>query len=165
MNTKNALVVIDIQNFFVNEYTHSLPKKISELIENSDFDYILFSKFVNSPDSNFYKILKWHECEESPDIDIHPAMLKYTNESNVFEKTSFSVFKSKMADFFVDNNISKISFCGADIDACVLSSAYEAFDLGYDVEILKDYSLSNFGPKLDSSAIKIIEKNLEQLKV
>ena len=141
-----------------------IARKILELIENNDFDFILFSKFVNDANSNFYKILKWEECEESPDIDIHPAMAKFVNKNNVFEKLTFSIFKSKMADFFIENNISKIYLCGTDIDACVLSSAYEGFDLGYDIEILKDYSLSNFGSELKSSAIKIIEKNLEQLK-
>jgi nicotinamidase-related amidase len=103
----------------------------------------LLSKFVNNANSNFCRILKWEECEKSPGIDIHPAVNKFTNE----------------------NNILKIYLCGADIDAYVLSSVYEGFDLGYDIEILKDFSLSSFGPELYCLAIKIIKKNLEQLKI
>ena len=165
MNSKNALVVIDIQNYFIDECTRPLLNKITTLIESRNFDFVLFSKFVNNSDSNFYKLLKWKECETSPGINIHPAMSKFVNKNNVFDKSTFSIFKSKIVDFFAEHNISKIYLCGVDIDACVLASAYDGFDLGYDIEILKDCSLSSSGLELEEPTIKIIEKNLEQLKV
>ena len=60
---------------------------------------------------------------------------------------------------FAEHNVSKIYLCGVDIDACVLASAYDGFDLGYDIEVLKDYSLSISGIELEEPTIKIIEKN------
>lgn len=162
---KNALVVIDVQNYFVNKDTEVLLNKIGQLIESNKFDYVLFSKFVNNPNSNFHKILDWHDCEKSPDIDVHPAMMKYVTENNVFEKTAFSIFKSEMYDFIKQNDISKISFCGIDIDACVLASAYDGFDLGYNVQVLKEYSLSHEGYELNMAAEKLIRKNLEKAQL
>jgi nicotinamidase-related amidase len=64
-------------------------------------------------------------------------------------------------NFFAEYNVSKIYLCGVDIDACVLATAYDGFDLGYDIEVLKDYSLSSSGLELEEPTIKIIEKNLE----
>ncbi|APC91634.1 MULTISPECIES: isochorismatase family cysteine hydrolase [Francisella] len=157
---KNALVVVDVQNYFVNEHTKILPKKIRKLIQTTDFDYIVFSKYVNNLKSNHYKILKWHECQESPDIDIHAELLEFTNSKNVFEKNSYSIFKSTMLDFFKEKNINKIYLAGIDIDACVLASAFDGFDLGYDIEILKDFCLSHFGKGFKGSALKIMQKNL-----
>ena len=62
-------------------------------------------------------------------------------------------------NFFAEHNVSKIYLCEVDIDACVLASAYDGFDLGYDIKVLKDYSLSSSGLELEEPTIKIIETN------
>jgi len=83
------------------------------------------------------------------------------NESNLFEKVSYSIFKSnEFANFLKRNQITKLWLCGIDIDACVLASAFDAFDLNYEVEVLTDLSLSHSGERLDNAALKIIKKNL-----
>ncbi|MEK6950113.1 MAG: isochorismatase family cysteine hydrolase [Nanoarchaeota archaeon] len=161
--TKNALMVIDVQNYFVNDNTQILPKKIAEFIENNKFDFVLFTKFVNKKDSNFFGILNWKKCISSPDTDIHSALVKFVDKNNVFEKSTYSIFKSeKLAEFLENNKITKLFLCGIDIDGCVLASLYDGFDLGYDIKVLKDLSLSHYGKEMDNSALKIIEKNLQK---
>ena len=93
MNSKKALVVIGIQNYFIDECTKPLLNKITKLIESSNF--VLFSKFVNNSDSNFYKLLKWEECETSSGIDIHPAMAKFVKKDNIFDKSTFQYLSLK----------------------------------------------------------------------
>lgn len=159
--SKNALIIIDVQNYFVNEHTKSIPEKIARFIDKNPFDFLLFTKFVNREGSNYFKLLNWEKCLGSPDTDIHPALEKFVSDSNLFEKASYSIFKSKgFSDFLKRNNISKLYLCGIDIDACVLASAFDAFDLGYDVEVLTDLSLSHSGKRLDNAALEIIKKNL-----
>jgi len=161
--TKNALIVIDVQNYFVNDNTKILPQKIAKFIENNKFDFVLFAKFVNKEDSNFFKILDWKECTSSPDTDIHSTLSKFVNKNNVFEKSTYSIFKSKkLAKFLKKNNITKLFLCGIDTDACVLASAYDGFDIGYNIEILKDLCLSHYGEKLNNSALNIIETHLQK---
>ncbi|MBI4440325.1 cysteine hydrolase [Candidatus Woesearchaeota archaeon] len=160
---KNALIVIDVQNYFVNDNTKILPQKIAEFIDGSDFDFVLFAKFVNKEDSNLFKILDWRECTSSPYIDIHPTLSKFVNKNNVFEKSTYSIFKSKkFTKFLQNNNITKLFLCGIDTDACVLASAYDGFDIGYDIKILKDLCLSHYGEKLNNSALNIIETHLQK---
>lgn len=159
--SKTALIIIDVQNYFVNEHTKSIPEKIAQFIDKNRFDFVLFTKFVNREGSNYFKLLGWKKCLGSPDTDIHPALAKFVNDSNLFEKASYSIFKSKgFPDFLKHNNISKLYLCGIDIDACVLASAFDGFDLGYEIHILKDLSLSHSGKKLDKAALEIIKKNL-----
>ncbi|MBI2051677.1 cysteine hydrolase [Candidatus Roizmanbacteria bacterium] len=159
--TKTALIVIDVQNYFINEHTKNIPEKIAQFIGKNKFDFVLFTKFVNHEGSNYFKLLNWKKCLGSPDTDIHPALEKFVNESNLFEKTSYSIFKSrKLVDFLEQNKITKLYLCGIDIDACVLASSFEAFDFGYDVEVLADLSLSHSGKQLDNAALEIIKKNL-----
>lgn len=49
-----------------------------------------------------------------------------------------------MLNFLKQKNINKIYLTGIDIDACVLASAFDGFDLGYDIEILQDFLSKSF---------------------
>ena len=82
-------------------------------------------------------------------------------KNHIFEKSTYSIFKSKQfVDFLSQNKISKLFFCGLDLDACVLASVFEAFDLGFDFEILLDLTGSSAKIDTDNSAKQIIERNL-----
>lgn len=160
---KNALVVIDVQNYFVNEQTKDLPDKIAKFIKDNKFDFVLFSRFVNNKSSNFVKLLNWRKSFLPPDTDIHSALREFSNSSNTFKKSAYSVFKSPgFVDFLNKNNISKLSLCGIDTDSCVLASAYDAFDLGYEVKVLVNLSKSHSGEDFDNAAIKIINKSIRK---
>lgn len=63
-------MVIDIQNYFVNEKTKELPKQIAEYIDQNNFDFVLFTQFINQKDSNFIKLLNWEKCFSAQDIEI-----------------------------------------------------------------------------------------------
>ena len=82
-------------------------------------------------------------------------------KNHIFEKNTYSIFKSKeFVDFLSQNKISKLFFCGLDLDACILASAFEAFDLELDFEILYDLSSSSTKIDIDNSAKQIINRNL-----
>ncbi len=160
---KTALIIVDVQNYFINEYTKELPLKIADYIDKNKFDYLLFTKFVNNKNSNFFKILNWKKCLGSPETDIVSVLQKFIKKNNVFDKSSYSIFKSKkLADFLKKNRITKLFICGIDTDACILASAFEGFDLGYQITILHDLCHSHYGKDLHDSAFKIIEKNLKE---
>jgi nicotinamidase-related amidase len=162
---KSALIVIDVQTYFVNWHTKNLPKRIAGFIKRNEgkFDFVIFTRFVNKKDSNFVKCLDWRECFDPTQTGIHPELLDLASKNIVFEKTSYSIFKSKpLKRFLRENGIKRLVLCGIDIDACVLASAFEAFDLGYDVKILAGLSLSHSGGKLNEAALEIIKKNLQK---
>ncbi len=160
---KSALVVIDVQNYFVNDETKDLPAKIAEFIETGKFDYVLFTQFVNNENSNFVKLLDWRKCFSSPDIDIHRTLAKFSNTENTFKKTAYSIFKSYgFTDFLKKHDISKLFLCGIDTDSCVLASSYDAFDLGYEIKVVKNLCKSHSGEDYDNAAVKIIDKSIQK---
>lgn len=55
---KSLLLVIDLQNEFINKYTENLPDKIKEIIDNNKFDDVAFTRFINFKDSVFVKKIK-----------------------------------------------------------------------------------------------------------
>ncbi len=160
---KNALIVIDVQNYYINDHTNELPQKIFDFIKRNRFDFILFTQFVNRKDSNLIKVFNWDKMMSSPDIDIHKIFDKYIEKNNVFRKSTYSIFKSKkFTEFLKKNKITDLFFCGLDTDACILASAYEGFDLDYSVKVLENLTLSHCGTAFEGAAMKIINKNLQK---
>ena len=91
---KTALIVIDVQKYFVNDETKDLPNKICKYIEGNKYDYILFTQFVNNNNSNFVKLLNWRKCFSSPETDMHDTLKKFVTTENLFKKSTYSIFKA-----------------------------------------------------------------------
>ena len=160
---RTALIVIDMQRAFITSKAKHLPQKIKAHIERSNYDSIIFSKFINAENSNFARKLDWHKCRKSPDIDIAPELSEIANRNHIFEKHTYSIFKAKgFVDFLRKNKISKLCLCGLDLDACILASAFEAFDLGFDCEVLFGLVGSSANADIHKSAERVIRKNLQQ---
>ena len=161
---KTALIVVDIQKYFIKGQTKHLPKKIKDYIIENKFDFIAFTKFINNKKSNFAKSLGWYRCRGSPDTDIPRQLLKFARPSNVFEKSTFSAFKNKkLVNTLRQRRIKRLYICGTDSDACVLASAFDAFDLGFEIIVLKDLCASCNGNRYHEYGKQIIERNLESL--
>jgi len=157
---KEVILIIDMQNFFINEKNYFLIDKINNYIEENNFDFILYSKFINSNNSNFVKKLNWKECFNSPDIDINKDLF-YKNKWIVFEKNTYSVFKSKdFIDFLNNNNIDKINICWLDTDACVLATSFDWFDIWYDINILYDLIYSSWWDENHKCWLRILKRNI-----
>lgn len=160
---KKALLVIDVQSFFINSFTKHLPKKISKFIgKNRDkFNFILFFKFVNSKKSNWVKVLNWHKMFSSPEIDLVPEFNKFLTRNNVFEKTAFSCFKSKkFIDFSKKNKVKEFYICGLDTHACIYCTTMEAFELGFNVKVIKDLCAASHGDKYHKNSLEALKRNL-----
>lgn len=159
--SRTALIILDLQNCFITDKTKLLPQKIKTHIESQKYDFIVFSKFINSESSNFIKKLNWNKCKISPETDIVSELSEISLENHIFEKNTYSIFKSKeFVDFLSQNKISKLFFCGLDLDACILASAFEAFDLGFDFEILYALSGSSANIDINDSVKQIMNRNL-----
>ena len=65
---KSLLLVIDLQNEFINDNTRYLIKKIDKLIDSKKYDDVLFTRFIN--DSRWDNILEWDGCKDKESIEI-----------------------------------------------------------------------------------------------
>jgi nicotinamidase-related amidase len=159
---KSALVVIDMQNGFLKPEMKSLPSRIAKNIEKSSYDFVTFTKFVNNTKTNFVQKLDWNKAFGSPETDIVPALQKYVKKNNVFEKDTYSAFKSKkFVTFLKKNKIQELYLCGVELDGCVLATAFEAFDLGYNVKVLNSLSYSS-GKNLNIPSFNIVKRNIDR---
>lgn len=157
----NALLVIDLQKYFINENTKFLPGRIADFIEKHRFDYTVFFQYFNTPNSNFVKIHHWNNMFGSPETDIVDELSQYLTGNNLFRKFSFSVFKAEgFNEFIKSNSIQELFLCGIDTDACVLLSEMEAFERGFDAKVVEDLCGSHSGFEYHQKAIDLLEKNI-----
>ena len=159
---KSALLIIDVQKYYLNEFTKDIPAKLVSYIEKSDFDFIIFSKFVNHENSNVARVFGWKKMQGPPETDICDELRKYAKENNVFEKDTYSLFQSEsFRKYLEENNISNLFICGFDTDACVLATSYEGFDRGFRVEVVEDLTVSSIGQQYRGSGLMIIKRRIQ----
>ena len=56
------LLVVDVQNDFINDNTKKCVDKIEQLINSNKFEYVAFTKFINNKNSIWYKKLNYKGC-------------------------------------------------------------------------------------------------------
>lgn len=163
-NMKNALLVIDVQGFFLNEVTGEVPTRIARFIENNQdkFDFILFFKFINDINSNWVKILGWKRMLKPEETRIALDLRKFLKKDNVFvKKAAFSIFRvEEFKKFVKDKSISKFYICGMDTHACVYVSAMEAFERRFEVKVIEDLCAASHGMSYHQNAIDSLRRNL-----
>lgn len=159
MHTTNALLIIDVQDFFLKDAPHDFANSIARHIEGNNYDHIVFTTFQNTPQSPFKTSLKWSKCRSPQDAALPANLAAYASSDNTFVRNTYSAFKHPdLHSYLQAHNISRLVLCGIDTDACVLATAYEAFDLGYHVKFEFDLCFSSAG--LQDEATTILRRNI-----
>jgi nicotinamidase-related amidase len=157
---KIALAVIDVQSYFTRKSPAGLPARIAHHIKKSNYDLLAFTVFQNSDGSNWETSLHWSKCKTKEDIELAAELKPFATQDNTFIKASYSAFKNdSFKELLKEKGISRLEICGIDTDACVLATAFDAFDYGYEVKVLFDLSYSSDG--LDEPTKKIITRNMQ----
>ena len=144
INNMKYLLIVDVQKGFINNKNVKIIPNIEKWIKSPNFDRIIATKFINKPDSQYFKQLNWQKMTSSPDIDL---AFKLQNEERVtiVEKTSYALPQQAVNSLFDEG--AEIYICGLDYDACVLAIGFQLFDLGFKVSFLLDsISTANVNP-------------------
>lgn len=153
---EKLLLVIDCQKAFINNYTEKYIKKINDLINNSTYSNIVFTRFKNNKQGPFYNILEYKKCFDDDDCKL---MINYNN-AKVIEKETYSAVNKKLLEYIDKNNIEEIYLCGFDTDGCVLKTAFDLFENNQKTYILQDYCMSSGGENYHNEAIDILKRSI-----
>lgn len=161
-NMVRGLLIVDVQNYFINKNTQHLPALIKKLIEENHFPVIVFSKFINSPNSQFVSQLNFTGCMRPPYSNIVDGLKPWVKRDNVFTKETFSVFTNPdFKKYLIKKKVEELIIVGMDTDYCVLADCFNAFDRGYKVTVVADCCASfTSGEKGHLATLEIIKKNL-----
>ena len=133
-----TLVVIDVQKGYMKPEYAGLPDRIRKHIDHSGYDHILFGKFMNQKGSNFVRLLGQDNFYDPEETNIVPELADLAVPERTFERTAYSLFKSsKFRAYLEGEGIRRMDLCGLVADSCVLATAFEGFDLGYEMRVLR----------------------------
>ena len=153
---KSLLLVIDLQNAFIKKKKKKLPSKIEETIASNQYDVVAFTRFVNYEESLYVKKLNWRGCLSDEDKTI----VLDTKGYQVFDKSIYSAVTKEMVEYIHKNEITKIYLCGINTDCCVMKTALDLFELGYDIYVLENLCGSTCGIERHNQAIDILKRNI-----
>jgi len=160
---QKALIIIDVQKGFINKITKKIPLKIRNFILKNKGSYrlIVFTRYINNKNSNFYKILNWKEWMNDEQTAIVDELQEFVNSENLYKKDTYGSFvDNKLLKYLRKNKIKQVELAGFDTENCVLTFARDALDRGFKIKVLKNLSASHSNPKLHKSALEIIKKNI-----
>ncbi|MBD2778897.1 isochorismatase family protein [Iningainema tapete] len=151
-----CLFIIDIQNGFIAQNTSHIPQTVKSLLEQNIFEYVVFTRFINTLDSPYVKYLNWHglfsETEQKIVDEIEPFA------QVIFDKTVYTGCNEETLSFIRKRNIQTVFICGIDTEGCVLKTAIDFFENNILTYVLEYYSASNGGKNYHQAAILVLSQ-------
>lgn len=152
------LLVVDVQNGFINEHTKHVVPHISSLVtkwhEQRRGPSVL-SRFINLENSPWVRLLGWTNLQNEPETALHPAIP--IGDAHVFKKSTYSAWSPDVNQLCQGSDIQEVILCGIDTDQCVLETAIDIFEANFRPVLLKDFCASSRGPKFHDAAVLLLE--------
>lgn len=158
-----ALLVIDVQQGFVNQHSRGVVPAVLRLVTGwrAAGAPVVLTRFHNEPGSPYETITGWTKLrtpeEQALVADLAPYL---ADAAAILDKTQASVFTPEGAQLIRDSGWSDLVLCGIDTDACVYDSATAAYHGGYRPWIVTDACASTGGPQYHDAALLLARRNI-----
>jgi nicotinamidase-related amidase len=154
------LLVVDVQRCFINDFTHHIPGRIARVIERGEFKPILFTRFINSEESGYRRILDWQECSDSPGIELAEEVCRFADPDLTFSKPGYAGIPDELATYLEEQQFDEVTIVGIDTDMCVLKVALDIFDHGIKPIVLADCCASTAGLQSHFAGLAVLARNI-----
>jgi nicotinamidase-related amidase len=156
----NPLLVVDVQQCFLNNFTRHIPGRIARLIEAGGFAPVLFTRFLNAPGSGYRRFLDWHECDCEPGVELAEELNQFADPALIFSKPGYAGISDELARYLLDYRFAEITIAGIDTDMCVLKVAMDVFDRGIKPIVLADCCASTSGLQSHFAGLAVLARNI-----
>lgn len=160
---KTALLVVDMQNGFVNHNSEHIVPNIRRLLERGGWDKIVFTRFLNRPDSPYVQWIGWSRFMERPETDIIEPLQFFAK--TVIDKHGYSAFVPPLAKILEQGRIERVVICGVATDGCVLKTAVDAFEREIEPVVIADACASHAGATIHDAALLLIPRFIGRKQV
>lgn len=162
-----ALIIIDAQKGFMNRLTEKVPQRIKSFIKRhgGEYELLIFTQYLNRPNSMFVKALEWKGFMTLAETDIVDELVTFVTPKNLFQKYTYGSFvDNKLFNVLKRHKIQQVELAGFDTENCVLTFARDAFDRGMTVVVYKNLTASSSRLRLYKTALEIIKYNIGKVK-
>lgn len=156
-----ALVVIDMQNGFVNHHSRHAVPAVSDLVAQwyAADRPVIFTRYFNYPDSPYERFFQWRRLQEPPETDIITELTGETARAHaVVDKAGYTLFTPEATELIRQAGWTDLVFCGIATESCVLKSAADAFENGYAPWIITDACASDAGPDVHDAGLLVARR-------
>lgn len=164
---REMLLVVDVQNGFVNEHTRHIIESVNRLIGAfSDRDQpVALTRFVNRPGSGYERWIGWTRFMQAPENDLFADM--DAGAAPVFIKHGYTAFTPEFERHVSEQRVERLVLCGIATDGCVLKSAVDAFERGIEPLVVTDACASHAGRELHEAGLLLLGRFIgtRQLKL
>jgi nicotinamidase-related amidase len=154
------LLVVDVQTGFINDFTHHIPQRVARLIEQKTYSPVLFTRFINSPDGPYTRLLGWEGCSQAPETDLTEELNAYIQPELIFCILGLCGMPSELTDYLCDHQVQQVAVAGIDTDMCVLKIAMDLFDQGIEPIVLTDCCASTAGLQAHLAGLAVLSRNI-----
>jgi nicotinamidase-related amidase len=145
---RSVLIVIDMQNGFLNRQSEHIVPVVADLIDAwyAAGGEVVFSRYHNYPGSPFERLINWSQLRTSPEVDIVADLAARAERARaVLDKKTYTMFTPEGAALVADAGWTDLIFCGIATESCVLKSAVDAFEANLTPWLATDACASNGG--------------------
>lgn len=156
-----ALVVIDMQNGFVNHHSRHAVPAVSDLVTqwSAAGRPVIFTRYFNHSGSPYERFFQWSRLQEPPETDIVPELAEAAAHSHrVVDKTGYTLFTPEATELIHRADWTDLVFCGIATESCVLKSAADAFEHGHAPWIVTDACASDAGPEVHDAGLLVARR-------
>ncbi|MFD7022489.1 cysteine hydrolase family protein [Promicromonospora sukumoe] len=155
-----ALVVVDVQNGFINRHSQHAVPAIADLIKAwAGIGLpVVFTRYLNEPGSAYERYFSWSRLMDSPETDLAPEIQPLAAGHPVVDKLGYTLFSDEGAALVADQGWGDLVFCGIATESCVLKSAADAFERGYGPWIVTDACASDAGPETHEAGLTVARR-------
>ena len=153
-----TLLVIDVQNGFVNERTRSALPWASKLIEHWQAKSwpVVFTRFHNPEGSGYERWLAWTALRADDETALHDVVARYAD--TVVDKTTYTAFTSEGSKALGVHSGDTLVICGIDTEGCVLKTALDAFERDVRPVVAIDACATDGGSQAQQAARLVLER-------
>lgn len=156
-----ALLIVDVQNGFVNERTKHIPALVEEL--QYRYDLVIATRFINLPDSQYRRLIKWNHL--SPGSDEIELAFKPKEDAVIIDKNIYTCINESFLELLRNHNVNEVDICGIDTDICVTKCAVDLFEKDITPFVLKDYCATHASKNLQKAALDILARYIGRSQI
>ncbi|MGH7749577.1 MAG: cysteine hydrolase, partial [Candidatus Dormibacteria bacterium] len=138
---KPVLVVVDVQNGFITEYSRPVVPVIADLVRRWQAAHgdVVFTRYLNYSGSPFERLIGWSKMIDGPETELAIELTPYIGpQTPVIDKYIYTLFTPEGTQLVDERGWTDLYVCGIDTEICVLKTAVDAFERDVTPWILKD---------------------------
>lgn len=155
------LLIIDVQNGFINDATRHIPERVQALQES--YGRVMVTRFSNPEGSNYRRLMGWTRF--APGTDDTALAFTPRDGATVIDKTLYSCVTPGFLASLAADGIASVHLCGIATDNCVLKCAVDLFEAGLTPVVLADDCASHGGEDVHQCGLTLLRRLIGEAQV